>query len=157
MSLNEYVLNESIVPIQTKFGTNQSKDNGQFKKFDDFVVSFFENNDVYYVVGLDTTNGMVGFGASNENTTDTDEYGDSKFVTSNPIAVFGKVFYVLTQIVKHTNTDLVKFDSANASLGKVYDKLVKNTYFVKSLAQLGFDYAGNVNGYYTFVKTTANN
>lgn len=151
-TLNNYLLNESIVPIETTYGTNSERNNREFHEFDDFIVTFFEQNNMYYVVGLDIHTGEVGFGASVDDTLDTDLYNDSKFITSNPIGVFGKVFYILIKLVKYSNTDKIKFDSASFALGKIYDKLVKNKYFLKSLSDEGFKYMGNVDGSYTFVK-----
>jgi hypothetical protein len=116
------------------------------------VVSFFENNGLHYAVALDTLDGIVGFGVSDNNTSDLDYYSDERFITSHPMAVFGKVFFILTHIITKTNTSFVKFDSANVALGRIYDKLVKNKFFIKALTKLGFEYDGNVDGYYTFTK-----
>jgi hypothetical protein len=150
--LNDFLLNESIVPIKTQFGTNSDRNNNSFNYFDDFVVTFFKANNIYYVVGLDIVTGDVGFGVSNEDTIDPNEYDDSKFITSNPISVFGKVFYVLSEIIKETNTNTIQFDSANFSLGKIYDKLVKNKFFIQSLMELGFEYNGKIKDKYVFTK-----
>lgn len=152
VTLSNYLLNESIVPIKTNFGTDQNRNNNNFNSFDDFVVTYFENNGVYYVVGLDTRTGDVGFGVSSENTFNTDDYDDSKFITSNPIRVFGKVFYVLSQLIKETNINTIRFDAANFALGKMYDKLIRNKFFIQSLNKLDFEYIGQIEGYYTFRK-----
>jgi hypothetical protein len=151
-TLNDYLLNESIIPIPTDYGINKNRDDKNIIEFDGFIISFFKQRNLYYVVGLDTTSGEVGFGVSDEDTFDTDQYDDSRFLTNSPIKVFGKVFYVLSEIIKKSNTDIVQFDSANFSLGKIYDKLVKNKYFLNSLETQGFIYSGNIEGKYIFKK-----
>lgn len=153
-TLNGFLLNESIVPVETTFGTNETRDNQHVLEFDDFTVTFFENNNLYYVVGIDNHTGEVGFGVSDTDTLDTDSYNDSKFITTNPVRVFSKVFYVILKLIRYTNTSKVKFDSANIALGKVYDKLVKNKYFLKTLEDEGFEYSGMIYGKYEFEKVS---
>ncbi|MFW6002040.1 MAG: hypothetical protein ACOCQD_01740 [archaeon] len=150
--LNDYLLNESIVPIKTEYGTDRNRTNKKFYNSDDFIVTYFEQNNLYYIVGLDKATGDVGFGVSVDDTFNIDEYDDSKFVTINPIKVFGKVFYVLSEIVKYSKANTIRFDSANFALGKIYDKLVRNKYFLQSLENLGFEYIGKVEEKYTFTK-----
>lgn len=150
--LNNYLLNESIIPIKTLYGTNEQRNNNKFLEFDNFVVTFFEQNKLYYIVGLDTQKGDIRFGVSSDDTLNPNEYDDSRFITQSPTTVFGKVFYTILRIVEYTNINQIQFDSANFALGKIYDKLVKNKYFLQSLENNGFQFSGMQDNKYVFTR-----
>lgn len=152
ITLTNYFLNESIVPIKTSYGTNNERNDGNFYEFDNYIVTFFEQNNLYYVVGLDKRTGDIGFGASDDNTLNPEDYSDSKFINRSPINLFGKVYYIILKILQNTKIKRIQFDSANFALGKIYDKLVKNKYFLKSLEDNGYKFTGKNDDKYVFHK-----
>lgn len=151
-TLNSYLLNESIVPVATEYGTNTTRDNKEINEYDGFMVSFFEQDKLYYAVALDTTTGEVGFGVTAQHTDNVKEYDDSRVLSKSPVKVFGKVFYVLIELIKKSGVNMIQFDSANFALGKMYDKLVKNKYFLQSLENHNFEYHGKIDEKYVFKK-----
>lgn len=147
ISFNEYLLGESIQPRETDWGANPDMDNREVPS----VVSgkawytFFQAEGAYWAVIVNHT-GEVGFGRSDEFSLDIMDYEDDRSITRSAIKVFNQVFYVLLQMLE-TDSRLaklrfIKFSGTNPALGKVYDRMVQNKFFLDQLEQAGFEYMG---------------
>lgn len=150
IGFGEYVLSESIMPKPISYGTDLS--NGEWKADEESVYTFFTVKDKYYMVALDRESGMVGFGAS-EVWMDNPSFAfiqtyfsDTPRQAMNAIRVFGHVTYLILEAVELFEIDSINFAAFSHSLGRVYDALSKNKFFLDKLQSLGFEYAGEQEG-----------
>ena len=150
MSFREFCLSEAIVPKQTSYGINANLNDQQTFEHSGYVLSIFEDNGMYYVAGLHRMTGEVVFGASSKKSFDLRDYTDNRTQTRNALSVFSKVLHVVSQIGQSINVSYMRFDSANPALGSVYDRMVKNTYFLQAINKLGYEYQGKFEGEHIF-------
>ncbi|MCG7944830.1 MAG: hypothetical protein N0C84_00630 [Candidatus Thiodiazotropha taylori] len=146
-------LTESLRMTKTKFGTNSSMSNGKIEtNFGTHHHTFFDAGNTYVFVGL-VAGGEVGFGTSSEFSLDVTDYDmDPKNFRKSSIVLFSKVFYVIVEMLKQTKTKEVRFSGDNANLERMYDKVVKNKYFLDELDKIGYKYRGKLGDDHYFQK-----
>jgi penicillin V acylase-like amidase (Ntn superfamily) len=154
MSFGSYMsLQEAIKPVKTQYGTNIDCSDKKLKSMTNGVKYTFIKTQKLYVCVLIDGSGEVGFGTNENFSENPADYTDSKKnVSSNALKVFGNVFYVLLEMIKKGNYSEIKFNSADAALGRVYDMMVKNKFFLKELEKTGYFLKGSLGGYYFFEK-----
>jgi len=152
VSFSEYCLSESIKPKVTEYGTDESTSNRRIEHVSRVFYTFMQASDAYWCVLL-KDDGEVGFGRSDEFSTDPRDYSDERTNTRSALQVYGKVLYVMLEIFdkKAPNTmTAIKFGSANPAAGKVYDRMVKNKWLLDELSERGLEYIGVQNGEHIF-------
>ena len=121
-------------------------DDGKWKQLDSHTKGTFTSiNGKFYCVMTNSEN-YVGFIASDTHSLNPHDYSDARMTTSNSLTVFGKILFVLLSAELRE----VKFDAANAKLGKVYDRMVKNKPLIDYLRGRGWTYDGVEDDSYVF-------
>lgn len=155
-----FLLSESILPKETKFGTDKEASNKNVDTLDgEMFWTIVKHNDFFFLVYHSKDSHYCGFGFSNSWNGDLMreiekfEQG-SKNVGTNALRVFGNIFYVLIRIIKKSKSNIVKFDAADIKLGKVYDKMVKNKPFLNALEKEGWVFKEKTGDDYIFTVKT---
>lgn len=156
MSLNDFLLSESIRPKEIKFGTNPETDNLKFKTIDTFTGTFFTALQAWFAVVINSKNGDVMFGISEQFSDKFSAYTDEKIRSLNSSQVpriFSFVFFIVIQLLKKEENQLkeIRF-SGTPVTGNLYKRLVRNKAFLEELENIGFSYRGFVDDYYIFIK-----
>lgn len=158
----DFLLSESIMPVETKFGTDLKNKRWILKSSpegNDFIFTYFKKDNLYYRIFIDTKSGGIGFGVAEDFDVDMSQdtlyilkhFSDGRKETSGALRVFNNVFYVLLEGLKKYKVNTITFNSANKALGKVYSFMVKNKFFLQKLEEIGFEYQGeDENNYLTF-------
>lgn len=141
-------LDEAVRPNKTKYGTNDSMDNGQFNTMYNTAYSFFKHEDHYVSVLMSLEDGTVAFGTSQQLSTSPTDYNQNPKAIKSGFKIFGKVFYVLTEMIKKYKPKEIEFDGASPALDRLYGSIVKNKAFQKELDKLGYRYRGELGGVY---------
>lgn len=138
-----YTLMEAIEPKEVQYGTNREADNGEIRTTGSAQYTFFIENDIYYVVGVDE-NGVFGFAANQTYSPNIENYSVDRLKTLSAFRVFSKVMYVLSQLVVQARRPIyyLKFAAADHKLSGLYNKMVKNRRLIGEVRQMGFRYVG---------------
>lgn len=159
ISFSNYCLSESIKPRTTDWGTNIELNDRVVKHHPTLgaYYAFFNASDAYWVVffAYADTKAEVGFATSNEFSLNLTSYTINRQLTSSALKVFNKVFFVIIEMLakpelKEINT--IYFDAANPALGKVYDRLQQNKFFLSHLEDAGFVFDRKEDGYHYFTR-----
>lgn len=152
----DYILSESIRPVLTPFGTNEEANNSQFIRFDDptedIATLFKENDNSYFMVTIRLDNGEILLEHGMKYSLDPSDFSMNRYKTQNALLSFGKTMYVALLLITKIGLTKFCFMESDPGLGSVYKRLTQNTFFLQDLAQLGFGYAGEKNGYHIFKK-----
>lgn len=158
VSFRDYLLSESIKPKEIKFGTNFNRyDNGKIENINGTILISFKFNEKLYTVIMDSNN-SVGFHWSELPVKELDYFDiiiqdSSKNVILNgasALKTFSYIFYIIIYVLKKYNKKEVLFNAAHPALGRVYDNMVKNKFFLNELEKAGYEYLGNFDNSYTF-------
>ena len=141
-------LNEAVRPNKTKYGTNDSMDDGVMKSMYNTAYTFFKHEDHFIAVLMSLEDGTVAFGTSNTHSTSPRDYDQSPKAMKSGFKVFGKVFYVLIEMIKKHKPKEIEFDGASPALDRLYGSIVKNKAFQKELEKIGYRYRGELAGVY---------
>lgn len=155
MFFNTYCMSESIVDTPTEFGNNAEANNGKTSTVHtvDGPVHYamFKHKDGHHTVTVSPRTGEIGMGSSDKPSTDVREYSDSfKNSRSDAIGVFGKSMHVLRHLTNKHNVKNIHFNGSHEKLSKVYDNVVKNKHFIKSMSDHGWTYDGKKDGDHHF-------
>ena len=145
----EYI-EEAVRPTKTKFGTNESMDDGKWKEQYGMYYTFIKHDNNAFVSVLIHQDGTVGFGTSNRHTLDMTKYDQEMKKFKGGFAIFGKVFYVMIEYIKKKKPIEINFSGANSSLERLYDKVVKNPATIKELERIGYHYRGKLGAEHYF-------
>lgn len=152
ISFSNYCLSESIKPKEISYGLNDATDDGEIKKLPSTMMTFFRHGDHTYMVSV-MRNGEVGFGVSSSTERHLDniiKFNTKRTGGGDAVKVFSYVFFVLGKINKQFGLKRLMFNSSDNMLGKMYDNLVKNKFFIKELKTMGYVYKGEIGVYHTF-------
>lgn len=148
ISLNNFLLSESIKPKAVQYGTNSDFNNSKMFRVNNVIGTSFKYIDKIYTVTFDTSTNEFGFYFVLLKDIDFENF--DYFVSifnevdqivnnpSNAAKIFGSVFHIILQIVEKYNLKMVKFDGANKRLDKFYETIMKNKLFVEEFTKLGF-------------------
>jgi len=152
VSFSEFCLSESIRPKPTQYGTDENASNGNIERKFGIYYTFIKTEDAYWSVSI-RLDGEVAFSRRDDYSPDPMDYSDDRRSTRSALQVFNHVFYVLLEMfdkIKVNTMTVITFEGANPALGKVYDRLVKNKWFLASMEEKGFEYSGITNGKHVF-------
>lgn len=113
----------------------------------EIFMTLFEKNHKYYMVALHSHTGSIAFAVSDtfvpltyDNAYDEfARYSTDRVKTDNALRVFGSIFYVVLELIKHASPSYIRFDPADPQLGRVYSRLAKSNVFIKKLKSLGYE------------------
>jgi uncharacterized protein YegP (UPF0339 family) len=152
----DYILSESIVPKQTPFGLNDDANDGKVERVDDptdEIFTLFKENDTnYYKVTVRLDNGEIFLEHSEFYSSNSADYSINRHKNPNAILALNKTFYVALILVQKCGLPQFCFSGLDPALGSVYDRLSQNKFFLRSIFQMGFGYAGKQNGYHIYQK-----
>lgn len=149
-TMDEYLMAESFQPVISQYGPNSDCEGNTFKKIGNTCIAYFNEDGLYYIAYLDTKTGNTGFGVSEIKSDEVEDYTDDRKNTSKALRVFNRFIYIIMQVGKAEHATYVRFSAANPSLGKIYQRAVKNNFLLQSLERQGWSYIGEHNGYYVF-------
>jgi hypothetical protein len=152
LSFEEYLMSESFRPVEIQHGTNKDANNLEFGVQGESIYTLFKLNGVYYCVQYRVSDGRIGFGGSDQYSTQLKDYPDSPIRTKNAFKVFNHVFYIVSLMIKSYNLSKFIFTGARDGLIVVYSKMPHNKSFTGELNKLGFEYKGNDNGTFIYGK-----
>lgn len=142
MSFEQWCLSESIVDTPTEFGTNKEKNNGEIKSEFGNHYTFFTHKGSHHVVVIQPpdANGEheVGMGTSKDHSLHIMHYSDARQPHGSPIGAFGKTMHIIHHIADKHNIKKLKFHGADPRLGSMYERLMGNKHFIKSMADKGW-------------------
>ena len=139
LSFDQWCLSESIVDTPTKFGTNAEMDNGETKTELGVHHTFFKHKGLHHCVYL-SNYGEVGMGTSQDPSTDISSYSDKRQPHGGPIGAFGKSMHVIHHLVDKHGINKIHFTGADPRLGTMYDRLMDNKHFQKSMRDKGWNH-----------------
>lgn len=143
LSMNTYVLTEALKPSKIDYGTNPFMDDGKIDVYKGGqLFTFFKKDGKYYAVSVNKMTFEVGFAVSDRPHLNPGEYLDDRTTTRSALKVFNHAMFVVMEVIQRAKMDQIKFSAANPSLGKVYDKAVKNKFLLGALKEKGFVYKG---------------
>jgi len=145
----EYI-EEAVRPTKTKFGTNKDMNNGKWQQKMSFHSTFIKHDDNAYVAVFVDGDGTIGFGTSNTYSLDIAKYDQDMKSWKSGFSVFGKVFYVMLEMIKKKKPSEINFSGANPSLERLYAKIVKNPATIRELERIGYHYKGMYGGEHYF-------
>lgn len=157
-------INESFDVVQTKFGNNHPDyDDGSFKLFSNFIVSYFLLNDEVIEVSFykDKIENKNTYYVKFKIGEFKDNKEDIKFVIENKLDVrrndalkiFNRVIFVIKSFTEQHETDEIIFEGARSNLQNLYQILVNNKRFSDKMKRLGFVYVKTEDeGIFTFKK-----
>lgn len=160
ISFRDYLLSESIKSKIISYGTNYKEyDNKKIENINSIKLTSFIFEDKVYTIIIDNSN-SVGFHFSELPDKEIDYFEIIKVDTSgkavrnssSAIKVFSYVFYVILEIADKFNLKELKFSAEHLSLGKVYDNLVKNKFFIDELKSKNFNFIGKKDDEYIFLR-----
>lgn len=144
MTFEEYLLGESVEPVETKYGTNPPDfDNARFSKFGSNVQgTMFNYGDYSYFVQHNLETGEIGFGKTDKITSE-DELMSATFDTnsvgnSDGLGVFNRSFYVLVKLLESSHKKDIFFSGASTKLDKMCSILAKSKFFNKIINDIGY-------------------
>lgn len=152
----DFLMSEAIVPVKTTYGTDKDASNGQVGDVSGKLFwTVIKHKNLFFLPYYTKQNNTTGFGVTDNWTgnfsQDIEDMEDgNRKLGVNALRVFGNVFYVIIDLVKKAKGTIVKFDAADAKLGKVYDRMVKNKPFLDALEKQGWRYEGKRGDYYIF-------
>lgn len=152
MSFSEWRLTEAVAAIETDFGIDRNAQDKRLKLIGNFWVSLLLNDERYYMAGVNQETGSVSFGVSDEYSLDPSNYSDDRKQTSNAIRVFGKVMFIVFQIASQKKIKEISFEAASPALGTVYQRMVTNRFFLKSVQDVGYELSREDSRRYCFTK-----
>jgi hypothetical protein len=153
ISLQEYLMCESIVPTPATFGMNDQTNNHKFVREIDpinHLYTLMSDNNNYYMIYFSFDNQEVDFGGSKLYSIDPTNYTNNRLYSNNVLKLLGKIFYVIAIITTKLNWDKFIFQGADPRLHQTYSIIVKNKYFLNGMKEIGFTYSGEHNGYFIF-------
>lgn len=152
VSFSDFCLSESIRPKPTQYGTDRDMSDGNIERKGNTHYTFMKAEDSYWRVVI--FNNEVGFGRSEKYSLDPSDYNTDRRDTRSALKIFNRVFYVLLEMfdkIRDNTMTVIKFDSAHPALGRVYDRMVKNKWFLESMSERDFEYIGlDKDGKHTF-------
>lgn len=136
-------LMEAIDFRSVEYGTNEETNNGEIMTGSGSQYTFFQDGGNYYAVGVDS-NGIFGFAASPEFSTNLRDYSVNRMQSASAFKVFSNVLFVLSELVRKAPQQIhyLKFAAADHKLAGIYDKMVKNDRLVREVRGMGFRYVG---------------
>jgi len=165
---NEFILSESIRPKKVSYGVNSIINDEKilYLKALNHYITFMKYKDELYLVALDKNN-EFSFGALKNNRYTTEDGIDIEAIindiSDNPknigapaIKVFSGILYIMLEMVKKYKLNHFFFSSANDKLSPVYDKLIKNKYFIEDLKTQDISFKNKKDTEYYFTKTNKN-
>jgi len=148
MTLYRKMIQESIDIVTTNYGTNLPElDNKKILKGNQKIAGFL-HDDVSYSVHIGDE-GDVTFGIAKD---DLKYISNDRNKTKNVFILFGKVIYVVLEILKKYPTEQLSFDGSDEALSKLYSVMVKNKFLLKQLEDRGYFYDGFEDGLHWFIK-----
>jgi hypothetical protein len=146
VTFSEYLLSESIRPKNISYGLNKDTNDSKIYNKGGITGTLFLHPKSEYGILVAIVNKEAVFGIydkdlhSNFNDiievlSDRNERG-----TAPGLKICSHVFYVILELLKITKDTELFFDASNRDLGRVYDYLVKNKYFIEELDKIGFTY-----------------
>ncbi len=142
-TFDQWLLIEAIKPIQTSYGSNPPNfDNKQIVSSTQSIGTFFIYSNNMYMVQIHE-NGEIAFGGNKRIPNSLEELidmqiTDDRLLSISGTAVFGRVFYVLLEVLKHSNNVNLYFRTTNDNLTKLYNTLTKNKNFLNELSKVGY-------------------
>lgn len=153
VSFTDYLLSESILPKKTAYGTDLLAKDKTIQTTGNLIWTITRHDDNYYMVLVNKNTGECGFGAYDKWDGDFDlPFSHDRRMSTNALASFGYVWYVLLEIADKHKLTLLKFDAADQKLSRVYDRMIENKFFLSYLSKSGWSYQGKPNNFYTFIK-----
>ena len=159
MSLDSFLLSESIKPKIIEYGTNEKFNNSKIFRINNVIGTSFKYNDKIYTITFDTNENEFGFyfvllkdvDFTNFDYFNTilDEVDQVVNNPSNAAKIFGFVFHIILEIIEKYNLKMIKFNGANNKLDKFYTKLMQNKLFIDEFTKLNFEFSME-NGYFVF-------
>lgn len=159
MSLDSFLLSESIKPKVVEYGTNEKFNNSKIFRINNVIGTSFTYNSKIYTVTFDTNENEFGlyfvylkdvdFNNFDYFNTILDEVDQVVNNPSNAAKIFGFVFHIMLEIIEKYNLKMIKFNGANNRLDKFYATLMQNKLFVDEFTKLGFNFSME-NGYFVF-------
>jgi hypothetical protein len=157
LSFTQFIMSESIEPVETLYGTDYQNKN--WIVHGTFRVTFYKSDKYSYAVIIDGFN--IGFMVADnivpiEDLSDIENLGElfsfEKKKRSEALRTFNNFFYIILEGIKKFNLNNVHFNTDDADLGSVYNKIVKNPFFNRQLNKVGLKYIKTVNNFHVFGK-----
>lgn len=152
----DYILSESIKPVQTSFGLNEETNDHKYGYSDDptpeIYTLFGDGTNGYYMVTVRIENGEIMLEHCDKYSTQPSDYTMDRYKTHNALLVFGKTLYVALTMITKLKLKQFCFIESDPGLGSVYKRMSQNEFLARELHQLGFGYMGEKNGYFIFKK-----
>lgn len=160
LSFNEFVqLSEAINPRPTEFGTDYR--NRKFEYSGHTAWTKFQHNSSMFAVAATLTSNdtaELGFGQlirdANPDEFHPDNYTmEDQIRTEQSLMVFNKVMYILLEFLhQQPRIKHFEFGAGNSKLMTVYNRMVRNHNFLKSVEDNGFTYTGSTDGTHRFTR-----
>ncbi|MDD2505283.1 MAG: hypothetical protein PHF21_03295 [Bacilli bacterium] len=165
LSFKEFILSESIVPKQTKFGTNYPYfDNNEIYSFKGINSTWCVIDKSLYWIWIDNTN-EVSFMKCKTPVLDntdfilkqiykipTEYFMGTAEASYNAMNLFGNIFFVILQLADILQINSISFKGFSNNLDKFYSILVQNKLFASKVKEYNWQYSGIEDEKYIFIK-----
>ena len=151
MSLDSFLLSESIKPKIIEYGTNSKFDNSKIFRVNDVIGTSLNYNDKIYTITFDTTENEFGFyfvllkdvdfANFDYFSTILDEVDQVVNNPTNAAKIFGFVFHIILEIIEKYNLKMIKFKAQHSKLDYFYAKLMQNKLFIEEFTKLGLKFS----------------
>lgn len=151
MSLDSFLLSESIKPKIIEYGTNEKFNNSKIFRINNVIGTSFVYNSKIYTVTFDTNENEFGFyfvylkdvDFNNFDYFNTilDEVDQVVNNPSNAAKIFGFIFHIILEIIEKYNLKMIKFKAQHSKLDYFYAKLMQNKLFMDEFTKLGFNFS----------------
>ena len=137
-SFKEFILSESITPKQTNYGSPPSDFRDRtYVSNNGLIYTFFKSNGSVYIVVLNRRNNNEITFTKVENV-DTLDLVTNVTNDFNQYRIFGKVMYIVLMMLTQMNLGYVTFKGLTKKHEKIYNLLLANKNFLKTLGNFGY-------------------
>ena len=145
MTFREYLM-EKFQARPTNYGTDEDCSDGSIVFAPKFLYTMFKSDGIFYCVSIERRTGDVGFGSSKTWSPNANDYTVTRKDTPNALKVFNKVIFVVGELTDHGSFPFLRFSGADPALGKVYERMAKNTSFLREVEKMGYAFVGEHDG-----------
>ncbi len=129
---------ESIKPTKVDYELIKNTNEIEAEFFDGYTKNFYK-----VVINIYGSKAEVIFGEKSQFGLDDATPEDLKTANNKPFKVLGQVMYIISDILRQRkDIKIIYFTAYGKDLERVYDKMVKNTHFLRSLKD--FSYIGKL-------------
>lgn len=156
MNFQQY-LNEAFNPKPINFGTDEEMKNGQFIDTSGFIYTFFEFNDLYYIIIFDTLANNLAFKFSKTKSLKPKDYSYLKTEDNKALKIFNFVMFIFLKILQKYKPNDFQFcgaskDGTDNRLERFYAKLIQYPEIIKLTKLAGYEFNKTVGKTHQFKK-----